>query len=247
VAIVTGAARGIGRATARRFAREGCRVVVADVDEARGLETAAGIVEDGGQAVAVPIDVAGAASVTRLVEQAEKHAGPVDILVNNAVCSPEDVAANNWEPILAVCLRGTHLCTQAVLPGMIARGRGSIVNISSVNALMGFGEEHVYSAAKAAIVGLTRSQATVYGKHGIRINAICPGTIVTDAWAPHLAARPTLHDELRALYPLGRLGTPEDIANAALFLASDEAAFATGAVFVIDGGITAGHVAFKIT
>jgi 3-oxoacyl-[acyl-carrier protein] reductase len=246
VGIVTGAARGIGRAIAQRFAAEGCRVVVADVDAAGGADTAAGIVAAGGTALAVETDVADAEAVAALVQTARERLGTPRILVNNAVCSSQDVQANTWGPIIGVCLQGTYLCTQAVLPLMIEAGGGSIVNISSVNALMGFGDEHVYSAAKAAVIGLTRSQATAYGPQGVRINAICPGTIVTEAWEPLLAKRPSLHDELRGLYPLGRLGTPEDIAHAALYLASDEAAFATGTVLVVDGGVTAGHLSFKL-
>ena len=245
-AIVTGAARGIGRAVALRFAAEDGRVVVADVNVAGAAEVVAEIAAAGGIAQAVETDVADAGAVDALVRSTLEAFGPPHILVNNALPTSVHVLNNDWAPLVDVCFQGTYLCTQAVLPLMAAAGGGSIVNISSVNALMGFGHEHVYSAVKAAIIGLTRSQATAHGKDGIRINAICPGTIVTEAWGPMLAARPTLHDELRALYPLGRLGTPDDIANAALFLASDESSFATGAVFVIDGGLTAGNVAFSI-
>jgi len=122
--------------------------------------------------------------------------------------------------------------------------RGSIVNISSVNGLMGFGNTHVYSGVKAGIIGLSRSLSGEVGKFGVRINCICPGTIVTEIWQPLIEQDPGIVDRLKAMYPLRRLGKPEDIANAALFLASDESSFATGAVLVIDGGVTAVHLGF---
>jgi NAD(P)-dependent dehydrogenase (short-subunit alcohol dehydrogenase family) len=223
VAIVTGAGSGIGRATAVRFAAEGARVVVNDINSAGGEETARRIKEAGGQSVFVRADVADSAAVAKLVEAAADTYG---------------------SPNIEVGLHGTWLCTQAVLPKMKARGQGSIVNISSVNALMGFGNTHVYSGVKAGIIGLSRSLCGEVGKFGVRINCICPGTIVTEIWQPLIEQDPGIVDRLKALYPLRRLGKPEDIASAALFLASDESSFATGAVFVIDGGVTAVHLGF---
>ena len=125
-------------------------------------------------------------------------------------------------------------------------GSGSIVNISSVNALMGFSNSHVYSGIKAGIIGLSRSLCGEVGSYGIRVNCICPGTVLTEIWKPLIEKDPGLVGRLTPLYPIGRLGRPEDIANAALFLASDESSFATGAVFVIDGGITAVHTGFQV-
>ena len=142
-------------------------------------------------------------------------------------------------PGVDVNVSGVFLACQKLGTPMAERGAGSIVNISSVNALMGFGHEHVYSGSKAAMIGLSRSLCGEVGKDGIRVNCICPGTVLTDIWKPLIGRDPSLVDRLKALYPLGRLGQPEDIANAALFLASDEASFVTGAVFVIDGGISA--------
>ena len=164
---------------------------------------------------------------------------------NVAICGRQLLTENQFEPIVDVALRGTWICMQAVLPGMREMGGGSIINVSSVNALMGFGKAHVYSAVKAGIIGMSRSLCGEVGKNGIRINCICPGTIVTEIWDQDIKANPNVMDELKPLYPLGRLGKPVDIANAALFLASDESSFATGAVFVIDGGISAVQMAFR--
>lgn len=244
IAIVTGAGSGIGRATAIRFACEGARVVVNDINTAGGEETVRRIAEARGQSIFVEADVADEAAVARMVEAAVKNYGPPEILAHVAICSRESVATNEWTPNVEVGMHGTWLCAQAVLPGMKAMGRGSIVNISSVNALMGFGNTHVYSGVKAGIIGLSRSLCGELGKYGIRINCICPGTIVTEIWQPLIEEDPGIVERLEKLYPLRRLGKPEDIANAALFLASDESSFATGAVFVIDGGVTAVHLGF---
>jgi NAD(P)-dependent dehydrogenase (short-subunit alcohol dehydrogenase family) len=243
-AIVTGAGSGIGRATAIRFAAEGARVIVNDINAAGGEETVRRIKEAGGQGAFVEADVAERASVIKMVEAAVRTYGAPEILVNVAICSRDSIGENEWTPNVEVGLHGTWLCTQAVLPGMKVIGKGSIVNISSVNALMGFGNTHVYSGVKAGIIGLSRSLCGEVGKFGIRINCICPGTIVTEIWQPLIEQDPGIVDRLKALYPLRRLGTPEDIANAAVFLASDESSFATGAVFVIDGGVTAVHLGF---
>jgi NAD(P)-dependent dehydrogenase (short-subunit alcohol dehydrogenase family) len=244
VAIITGAGSGIGRATAIRFAAEGARVVVNDINAPGGEETVRKIKEAGGNSLFVQADVADSTAVTSMVEAAAEAYDSPEILVNVAICSRDSIAANEWTPNVEVGLHGTWLCTQAVLPRMKAAGRGSIVNVSSVNALMGFGNTHVYSGVKAGIIGLSRSLCGEVGKFGIRINCICPGTIVTEIWQPLMEEDPGLVDRLRALYPLRRLGKPEDVANAALFLASDESSFATGAVFVIDGGVTAVHLGF---
>ncbi|MGH9445684.1 MAG: SDR family NAD(P)-dependent oxidoreductase [Terriglobia bacterium] len=238
-AIITGAGSGIGRATALRFAAEGARVVVNDVNEAGGAETVRQIQASRGECFFVRADVSEQEEVEKMVEATVKAYGLPGILVNSAICSRESIAGNAWSPNIGVGMHGTWRCMQAVLPKMKALGSGSIVNISSVNGLMGFGNTHVYSGVKAGIIGLSRSLSGEVGKHGIRVNCICPGTIVTEIWQPLIEADPNLIDRLKALYPLGRLGRPEDVANAALFLASDESSFATGAVFVIDGGVTA--------
>lgn len=246
VAIITGAARGIGRAIATRFAQEGAQVVIDDVDDATGEATAAALAAEGGRVRYVHADIARAEEVTALVRAAEAAFGPVDILVNNALPPSRHVIANDWDPVIDVCLKGPWLCMQAVLPGMVARGGGSILSISSVNALAGFGDEHVYSAAKAGLIGMSRSMAVRYGAHGVRLNVICPGTVQTDAWNLMKEREPDIHERLVGLYPMGRLGQPDDIAGAALYLAGPGAAWTTGSVLVVDGGITAGYVAFKV-
>src|SRR5258708_5271647 len=215
VALVTGAARGIGKAIAVRLALAGARVVVDDVDDATGEAAVAAINQVGGVARYVHADVSSETEGAALIAATEQGFGPVDILVNNALASAHQLLANEWDPVINVCLKAPWLLMNAVIPGMIQKGTGSIVNISSVNALAGFGQEHVYSAAKAGLIGMSRSMATRYGARGIRINCICPGTIVTDAWAPMVARDPGVHERLVPLYPIGRLGRPDDIAGAA--------------------------------
>ncbi len=245
IAIVTGGGRGIGRAVALRFAEEGAKVVVDDVNDAIGTATVSAITDTGGEALFVNADVSDATHAERLIAEAVSAYGTVDILVNNAICSTADVLNNNWEANLAVALRGTSHCSNAVVPVMQKSG-GSVVNIASVNGLIGLQAIHAYSAAKGGVIALTRSMAVAHGKDNIRINCICPGTIQTEVWEPMIERNPQILDEITPWYPLGRIGQPIDIANAALFLASDEAGFATGAVFVIDGGLTAGNHQFPI-
>ena len=246
IAIVTGGGRGIGKAVALRFAEEGAKVVVDDVNDALGTATVSAITDAGGEALFVNADVSNAADVHGLVTETVDTYGTVDILVNNAICSTADVLNNNWEANLAVALQGTSHCSNAVIPVMQEAGGGSIVNIASVNGLIGLQAIHAYSAAKGGVIALTRSMAVAHGKDNIRINCICPGTIQTEVWEPMIERNPQILDEITPWYPLGRIGQPVDIANAALFLASDEASFATGAVFVIDGGLTAGNHQFPI-
>ncbi|HVC82214.1 MAG TPA: SDR family NAD(P)-dependent oxidoreductase [Chloroflexota bacterium] len=246
VALITGAARGVGKAIAERFAREGAQVVIDDVDDAAGQATAEVIVAAGGSARYIHADIGKAEAVEALIAGTVRMFGPVDILVNNALPPSRHVVNNDWDPLIDVCLKGPWLLMQAVLPSMIERRSGSIINISSVNGLAGFGDEHVYSAAKAGLIGMSRSMATRYGRKGVRINVICPGSIATDAWNLMLERDPGLHERLVGLYPIGRLGNPDDIAGAALYLAGPDAGFTTGSVMVVDGGITAGNTGFSI-
>jgi meso-butanediol dehydrogenase/(S,S)-butanediol dehydrogenase/diacetyl reductase len=242
-AIVTGAASGIGRAIARRLAGEGARVAIADLDLDRAMEVGEEIAGDGGTGMAVAVDVSDPQRVASMLEGVGRSFGGVDVLVNNAVNRPADdllaMSVEDWDRDVAVTLRGAYLCTRAVLPGMLTRGAGAIVNIASVNGLAYYGNE-AYSAAKAGLISLTRSTAVRYGPHGVRANAIAPGTVRTPNWDARVAADRDVFDKVATWYPAGRVGEPEDIAHAALFLASDEASWVTGAVLPVDGGLTAG-------
>ena len=243
VALVTGGGSGIGRAIAECFAREGASVVVADRNPAGAQETAARIAAAGAQALAVEADVANAAAVEAMVARALEGFERVDMLVNNAGLSAGDdiltIDEATWDLNLAVVLKSVFLCSKAVLPGMLERRRGAIVNIASVNGLTGIGEE-AYGAAKAGMVNLTQNMAVKYGARGVRVNCIAPGTVRTPIWRPRVEHDPHVFERLARWYPLGRVGEPEDVANAALFLASDQAAWITGVVLPVDGGLTAG-------
>lgn len=244
VAVITGAGRGIGRAIAIRFAKEGARIALNDIAVSAGEALASQIAAEGGTAFFLRGDAASEEDVSALMSMATDRFGSLHLLVNNAIPNFEEVNSNRWNAMLQVGLKSYWLCMQAAIPLMKQSGSGSIVNISSVNALMGFGRNHVYSSVKAAILGLSRSMVGEFSPYGIRINCICPGTIVTDQWTPLIERDPTLIQRLSELYPIRHLGCPDDVANAALFLASDEASFITGSVLTVDGGLTAVNTGF---
>ena len=233
--LVTGGGSGIGRAICRRFASEGASVLVADI-VGESAEEVAELV--GG--VAVQGDVTVAADVARIVAAGNR----IDVLVNNAGGGMADdileIDEEAWEQDIALNLKSAFLCSKAVLPGMIERGGGVIVNIASVNGLAFFANEP-YSAAKAGLISLTRSVATRYGRHGIRAVAIAPGTIRTPLWQERIDKEPAIFERLMRWYPLRRVGEPEDVAAAATFLASDDASWITGEVLRVDGGLLAGN------
>ncbi|MDT4945315.1 MAG: hypothetical protein QOH14_2048 [Pseudonocardiales bacterium] len=252
VAIVTGAGAGIGAAAARRFASEGATVMCADVAAGRAEETATAIRDAGGQAGAVGVDVADSEQVRSLVERTVAQYGRIDVLYANAgvggVGTAVDTDEAEWNRVISINLTGLWLTCKYVLPHMVAAGSGSIVNQASIGGMRGVPAVAAYAAAKAGVIGLTRQMALDYGPSGVRVNAIAPGTVPTQLvqgiWAAGagLVAADSLDERIEraaALYPLRRVGIPEDIANLALFLASDEAGWVTGAVYVIDGGKTA--------
>jgi len=247
VALITGGGSGIGRAIGLRFAREGARVVLVDRYGERSEAVAAEIAAAGGEAVGLAADVADEAAVAAMAENALAAFGRVDVLVNNAGLSAGDdileMDAATWDLNLDVVLKGVFLCTKAFLPGMRAAGRGVVLNIGSVNGLTGIGEM-AYSAAKAGMVNLTQNLAVRHGPAGVRVNCIAPGSIRTPIWAGRVAEDPEVFDRLAPWYPLRRVGEADDVANAALFLASDEASWITGVTLCVDGGLMAGNDRF---
>ena len=242
-AVVTGAANGIGLATATLFARHGAQVVIADVEEDAGEAAAQAIREVGGKAVFFAADITEKDAVAALVASADRLLGGIDVWLNNAGASLTeellDIEPDAWQSDLSLNLTSHYLCTRAVLPVMIRGGGGSVINISSVNGLWAIGE-FGYSAAKAALISFTKNVAVTYGSQGIRANVICPGTIDTERGGTYWDQKSGAKEKLLKWYPLGRLGRPKDVANLAIYLASDEASFVTGATMVIDGGLTAG-------
>ena len=248
VALITGAGSGIGRAAAHRFAAEGCAVAVADMVAAAAEETADKIVADGGRAIACAADVTVDVEVRAAVAHAVEAFGGLDVLYNNAGVnssgSVADATEEDWDRCFAVNAKGTFLCSRAAVEYLAASGSGAIVNQGSVAALVGIPNFAAYCAAKGAVVALTRSMAIDLAPRGIRVNAICPGTVFTPLMEPMLRTRGDGDMEVGLArtvvkYPIGRLGTPEEIASAALFLASDQASFLTGSVLAADGGMTA--------
>jgi NAD(P)-dependent dehydrogenase (short-subunit alcohol dehydrogenase family) len=244
--LVTGAARGIGAAVARRLAEEGARVLVTDVDPAEAEKTAAALRELGLGTEAFGCDVGDREAVERAVAHAVATFGTLDVLVNSAAhCTPdlplfEDEPDDEWARDIDITLTGPYRCCRAALPHLAASGRGAVVNIGSVNGIQDFGN-HAYSAAKAGLGSLTRTLAGHAAKRGVRVNLVVPGTVRTSAWE----GREDDLDAVRGLYPLGRVGEPEDIAAAVAFLASHDASWITGTALNVDGGLTAVNTGFR--
>jgi NAD(P)-dependent dehydrogenase (short-subunit alcohol dehydrogenase family) len=248
-ALITGAASGIGQATAVLFAREGARVAVVDVDVPGGRETAGTILAAGGDARFIEADVSVADDARRAAETVAAWTGRVDILFNNAGVSHvgvlHEIPEEEWDRVVAVNLRGVYLMAKYALPYMIAQAGGCIINMSSGAALVGLERRAVYSATKGAVLALTRAMAVDYAEYHIRVNALCPGTVYTPFVERYL--RTSYADPAAALEKIkqrqltGTLGRPEEIAAAALYLASDDASFVTGAPLIIDGGMTGGR------
>jgi len=237
VAIITGAGRGIGRGTALLFSQEGAKVAVCDIID-EGEQVADEIRRNGGEATFIKTDVTDREQVQRMVEAVIEKFGRIDILINNAGVLRDaqllKLSEEDWDLVINVNLKGVFNVTQAVAPTMIAQGKGKIVNVASVVALYGnFGQTN-YVASKAGVIGLTKVWARELGRKGINVNAIAPGFIQTEMTA---GVPEKILEIMREKTPLGRLGTPQDVANAYLFLASDEANFINGAVLSVDGGL----------
>ncbi|MGW0996789.1 SDR family NAD(P)-dependent oxidoreductase [Streptomyces sp. NPDC002520] len=244
--LVTGAARGIGAAVARRIAQEGGRVLVTDQDAPEAERTAATLRQQGLAAEALVCDVGDRASVEAAVAHAVALFGSLDVLVNCAAHATPDVPLfeddpdDAWARDLDITLTGAYRCCRAALPHLAASGRGAVVSVGSVNGLQDFGN-HAYSAAKAGLGSLTRTLAGHAAARGVRANLVVPGTVRTSAWE----GREDELEAVRPLYPLGRVGEPEDIAAAVAFLASRDAAWITGTTLVVDGGLTAVNTGFR--
>ena len=247
VALVTGGAAGIGAGIAERFVEAGASLAIFDIN-GEGARAHASRLRDKGPVLAIEGDVASEDAARGAVEQTVAHFGSLDVLVNNAgieVSGPiASLSSEAWDRQLAVNLKGAFLFSKCAIPRMRGRG-GAIINISSVRAFVSYPGGAAYDSSKAALIAFTRALALDHGKDGIRVNAICPGyvdTPMTEEWLKTVPDRNETMRQLLAVHPLGRIGTPRDIADAALFLASDAAGFITGTALVVDGGMsTAGH------
>jgi NAD(P)-dependent dehydrogenase (short-subunit alcohol dehydrogenase family) len=250
VCLITGAGSGIGRSSALRFAEEGASVAVADLDAASAAETVRQIAAAGGEAAAFAVDVTKEADCRALAAAVAGRYGRIDVLFNNAgiagVGTVHETSLELWETVMAVNIRGVFLVSKYVVPLMIAQGSGSIINMSSCIAEIGLADRASYAASKGAVLALSRQMQADYARHGIRVNALLPGTIHTPFVDRYLAEHYADPEEglanIRKRQLTGELGTPEEVAQAALFLASDESSFVLGSALFVDGGVRGAKV-----
>ena len=243
-AIVTGAASGIGRVTAMLLAEEGAAVVVADRDEEHGQDTVREILRRGGTAFFMRTNVCKADDVGAMVRTAVDRYGRLDVLFNNAGINGEpaptaECTLENWERVIGVNLKGVFLGMKYAIPEMLKNGRGSIINNASVMGMVGLANVPAYCTSKGGMIQLTKAMALEYAQQGIRVNAICPGLIWTEGMKRFVAPDEEIRERLQESEPMGRFGTPEEIARMVLFLASDDSSFCTGGTYLVDGGFVA--------
>ncbi|MFO0689919.1 MAG: SDR family NAD(P)-dependent oxidoreductase [Myxococcota bacterium] len=242
VGLVTGAGRGIGRATAETFAREGARVAVVDWNRETAHETAEAIRNEGLEAEAFAADVSDEASVAEMVRAVVARFGRLDCASNNAALGAgfhptTELDRARWDRCLAVTLTGVWLCMKHEIPAMLANGGGSIVNISSQSGIKGQVRQAAYAAAKGGVIALTKTAAAEFATRGLRVNSVAPGGIETPGIAAHFEANPEVRDGTLAVHAMRRLGKPREIADAVAWLCSDRASFVTGDVLLVDGGV----------
>jgi NAD(P)-dependent dehydrogenase (short-subunit alcohol dehydrogenase family) len=244
VALVTGGASGIGRSTALAFSAEGTRVVVADIAIDGGKETVRLIKDNGCQACFIQTDVTRADEVKKMVDGAVENYGQLDFAFNNAgiegdLASVTRYTEENWDRVVNINLKGVWLCMKYEIPQMLKQGGGAIVNTSSTAGLTGIGSNPAYVASKHGVVGLTKAAALTYAKRGIRVNSVCPGVIYTPLVKQLIDTYPDMEKVVTGLNPMARLGSPEEVAQAVIWLCSDAASFITGHPLSIDGGVVA--------
>lgn len=244
VALVTGASSGIGRASAQAFAQDGAKVLVADIDADGGNETVHMIQEAGGEALFVRADVSDGAAVEAMVQTAVQTWGRLDCAHNNAGIAEERVRTAElteevWDRTIDINLKGVWLCMKHEILQMLEQGGGAIVNTSSVVGLVAVMRQPAYVASKHGIIGLTKAAALEYARKGIRVNAVCPGPVLTPALESYMRASPEVGRHLKGQNPSGRLGTTEEVAQAVVWLCSDKASYMTGHALAIDGGVLA--------
>lgn len=244
VSVVTGGGSGIGRSTALAFAAEGTRVIVADISVDGGKETVQMIKESSGQASFIKTDVTRADEVEEMVDKAVEIYGRLDFAFNNAgidgdVASVTRYTEENWDQVININLKGVWLCMKYEIPQMLKQGGGAIVNTSSTAGLIGIGPNPAYVASKHGVVGLTKAAALKYAKRGIRINAVCPGVIYTPLVKKLIDTYPDMEKVVTGMNPMARIGVPEEVAQAVIWLCSDAASFITGHPLSVDGGVVA--------